>query len=77
MWPWGLGTDGCASNNDLNILDEMDSCAKLHKVHNLDPTAAPAEYVAAHGPPAKARPCFGQAGLGVLEPGAPGRCDRD
>lgn len=37
-----LGTDGCASNNDLDLFGEMDSCAKLHKVAQLDPTALPA-----------------------------------
>ncbi|MGA7879184.1 MAG: amidohydrolase [Desulfoferrobacter sp.] len=35
----GLGTDGCASNNDLDLFGEMDSCAKLHKVANMDSTA--------------------------------------
>lgn len=34
----GLGTDGCASNNDLDMFREMDTAAKLHKVHCLDPT---------------------------------------
>ncbi len=34
----GLGTDGCASNNDLDLFQEMDTVAKLHKVHILDPT---------------------------------------
>ncbi|MBW1616224.1 MAG: amidohydrolase [Deltaproteobacteria bacterium] len=34
----GLGTDGCASNNDLDMFSEMDSAAKLHKVKELDPT---------------------------------------
>lgn len=38
-----LGTDGCASNNNLDLFEEMDSCAKLHKVATLDPTAIPAE----------------------------------
>jgi 5-methylthioadenosine/S-adenosylhomocysteine deaminase len=37
-----LGTDGCASNNDLDLFGEMDTCAKLHKVAQLDPTALPA-----------------------------------
>jgi 5-methylthioadenosine/S-adenosylhomocysteine deaminase len=35
----GLGTDGCASNNDLDLFLEMDSVAKLHKAKTLDPTA--------------------------------------
>lgn len=34
----GLGTDGCASNNDLNLMGEMDTLAKLHKVYDEDPT---------------------------------------
>ena len=38
----GLGTDGCASNNNLDLFEEMDFCAKLHKVHSEDPTALPA-----------------------------------
>jgi 5-methylthioadenosine/S-adenosylhomocysteine deaminase len=36
--PVGLGTDGCASNNDLDLWGEMDSAAKLAKVQCLDPT---------------------------------------
>lgn len=40
-----LGTDGCASNNDLDLFGEMDSCAKLHKVASLDPTVLPARTV--------------------------------
>ncbi|HEY0320210.1 MAG TPA: amidohydrolase [Pyrinomonadaceae bacterium] len=33
----GLGTDGAASNNDLNMWEEMDTAAKLHKVTSGDP----------------------------------------
>ena len=41
--PVGLGTDGAASNNDLNMWEEMDTAAKLHKVFTGDPKVVPAE----------------------------------
>jgi 5-methylthioadenosine/S-adenosylhomocysteine deaminase len=41
----GLGTDGCASNNNLDLFQEMDFVAKVHKVHRLDPTVMPAQSV--------------------------------
>jgi len=34
----GLGTDGCASNNNLDLFMEMDMAAKIHKVNTMDPT---------------------------------------
>ncbi len=34
----GLGTDGPASNNDLDLWGEIDTAAKLHKMVNSDPT---------------------------------------
>ena len=39
----GLGTDGAASNNDLNMWEEMDTAAKLHKLISDDPKTLPAE----------------------------------
>lgn len=33
----GLGTDGVASNNDLDLFSEMDTVAKLHKIIQMDP----------------------------------------
>ena len=33
----GLGTDGAASNNDLDMWEEMDTAAKLHKEFSGDP----------------------------------------
>jgi 5-methylthioadenosine/S-adenosylhomocysteine deaminase len=42
--PMGLGTDGVAgSNNDVDMMEEMDLAAKLQKVTTMDPTALPAE----------------------------------
>jgi 5-methylthioadenosine/S-adenosylhomocysteine deaminase len=31
-----IGTDGCASNNNLDIIGEISSAAKLHKIHAMD-----------------------------------------
>ena len=41
----GLGTDGCASNNDMDLLQEMDTAAKLGKVFTGDPTNLKAKDV--------------------------------
>ena len=41
----GLGTDGCAANNNLDMLLEMDTVAKLQKVALMDPTALDAVTV--------------------------------
>jgi len=41
----GLGTDGCASNNNLDMIKEMSTAAKLHKVTRLDPTVMNAQTV--------------------------------
>ena len=41
----GLGTDGCASNNNLDLFSEMDKVAKLHKVIHRDPVVCPAPQV--------------------------------
>ncbi len=41
----GLGTDGAASNNTLDLFREMDLAAKIHKVISLDPTVMSAQTV--------------------------------
>ncbi len=41
----GLGTDGCSSNNNLDLFAEMDMAAKLHKASRLDPTVMNAATV--------------------------------
>lgn len=39
----GLGTDGAATNNDLDMFDELRTAALIHKGVNNDPTLLPAE----------------------------------
>ena len=41
----GLGTDGCASNNNLDMFSEMGTAARLHKGALNDPTVMSAETV--------------------------------
>ncbi|MBN2058780.1 MAG: amidohydrolase [Deltaproteobacteria bacterium] len=41
----GIGTDGCASNNNLDLFKEMDMAAKLGKVYSSDPVKMNAETV--------------------------------
>jgi 5-methylthioadenosine/S-adenosylhomocysteine deaminase len=40
-----LGTDGCASNNNLDMFEEMRTAALLQKVSTMDPTVLPARKV--------------------------------
>ena len=40
-----LGTDGCASNNDLDLILEMGTAARVHKVSSMDPTVMDAKTV--------------------------------
>jgi len=64
-----LGTDGSASNNDVDMFGEMDTVAKVHKAARMDPTAMDAEttlYAATMG---GARALSAEALIGSLEPG--------
>jgi 5-methylthioadenosine/S-adenosylhomocysteine deaminase len=65
----GIGTDGCASNNDLDLFPAMDTTAKLHKVANLDPTVLPAETVIRMATIDGARALGLDDAIGSLEPG--------
>ena len=67
--PVGLGTDGCASNNNLNMFGEMDTAAKLHKVFMEDPTVMDAKTVFAMATTEAARALGMAETIGSLEPG--------
>ena len=67
--PVGLGTDGCASNNRLDMFFEMDMCAKLHKVKDLDAAALPAAMVLEMATIGGARVLGLEKEIGSLEPG--------
>ncbi len=64
-----LGTDGCASNNNLDMFQEMDTAAKLHKVHHLDPTVMPAPAVLGLATRGGAQTLNLHHRIGSLEPG--------
>ena len=65
----GLGTDGCASNNDLDLFREMDTAAKLHKVNLLDPTVMDAKTVLKMATIGSARAIGLEKDIGSLEVG--------
>lgn len=68
--PVGLGTDGAASNNRLNMFAEMGRAALLHKIFTSDPTALPAQSVLDMTTLGGAA-ALHQSGLGRLSPGCP------
>jgi len=63
-----LGTDGAASNNDLDLLGEMDSAAKLPKGVMEDPELVSASQALAMST-SWAADALGRHDLGRLEPG--------
>jgi len=65
----GLGTDGCASNNDLDLFREMDTAAKLHKVNLMDPTVMDAKTVLKMATIDGAKAIGVDKDVGSLEPG--------
>jgi len=65
----GLGTDGCASNNNLDLLAEMDMAAKIHKAMAMDPTVMDAVTVMRMATSEGARALGLQDQIGSLEAG--------
>jgi 5-methylthioadenosine/S-adenosylhomocysteine deaminase len=65
----GLGTDGAASNNDLNLWEEMNAAAKLHKVFSGDPKVVSAEQAFMMATMGGARALHLENKIGSLEAG--------
>jgi len=65
----GIGTDGTASNDDLDLIGEIATCAKLHKGVNLDPTVVNARQALAMATIGGAKSIRLEDKLGSLETG--------
>lgn len=65
----GIGTDGAASNNDVDMFGEMNTVAKIHKVAGMDPTAMNAEQTLHTATLGGARTLGGGEQIGSLDVG--------
>ncbi len=65
----GLGTDGAASNNNLDMFEEMDLAAKLQKITRMDSRALPAQQVVEMATIGGARAIHLEKLIGSLEAG--------
>jgi 5-methylthioadenosine/S-adenosylhomocysteine deaminase len=65
----GLGTDGAASNNDLDMFEAMRQAALLHKLQSGDPRVLPARTVLEMATIEGARALGLDRTIGSLEPG--------
>jgi 5-methylthioadenosine/S-adenosylhomocysteine deaminase len=65
----GLGTDGAASNNDLDMFEAMRQAAFLHKLQSKDPTVVSAGVALEMATRGGARVIRREKELGSLEPG--------
>jgi len=68
--PVGLGTDGpSGSNNDLDLMEEIDLAAKLQKISKMDPRALDAKSVVEMATIEGAKAIHLEKEIGSLEPG--------
>jgi 5-methylthioadenosine/S-adenosylhomocysteine deaminase len=65
----GLGTDGAASNNVLNLWEEIDTAAKLHKLVARDPSVLSAREALEMATIGGARAIHRDKEIGSLEAG--------
>jgi len=67
--PLGLGTDGAASNNDLDMFEAMRTASFLHKLHSNDPRVVDAKTALTMATIGGARALGMDSRIGSLEPG--------
>jgi 5-methylthioadenosine/S-adenosylhomocysteine deaminase len=67
--PLGLGTDGAASNNDLDMFEAMRVASFLHKLTTGDPTVVSAATALEMATVGGARALGMEKRIGSLEPG--------
>lgn len=65
----GVGTDGVASNNNLNLIEEMHTMALLHKLAKMDPTVINAIQILRAGTIGGAKVIQKENEIGSLEIG--------
>jgi 5-methylthioadenosine/S-adenosylhomocysteine deaminase len=65
----GIGTDGCASNNDLDMFSEIDTAAKIHKLAAQNPALMDAKTVVRMATVGGAEVLGLHHDIGSLEPG--------
>ena len=65
----GIGTDGAGSNDDLDLWEEVDTAAKLHKLASGDPTVLDARQALAMATIEGARSLGLDREIGSLEVG--------
>jgi 5-methylthioadenosine/S-adenosylhomocysteine deaminase len=65
----GLGTDGAASNNDLDMFEAMRMASMLHKLHTMDPRVVSAKEALQMATIGGARALGMERQIGSLEPG--------
>ncbi len=72
--PVSIGTDGSASNNNVDMFSEMSSVAKTHKAIACDPTTMDAETTLCAATLGGARALHAEKEIGTLIPGKKADC---
>lgn len=70
----GIGTDGSASNNDVDMFGEMNTAAKIQKIRRMDPTVMAADLTLRAATMGGATVLGAEGYIGSLEPGKKADC---